>query len=1045
MKQVNIRIPFRILTLLMGLFLSLGAYAQITVHGIVKDATGEPVIGATVRVVGTQMGTATDFDGLFTLDGVPQGAKLLVSSVGYEDHEVTASSEMVITLAESSQMLENLVVIGYGVVKKNDLTGSVTALKPDAKNKGVVVSAQDMLGGKVAGVSVTSNGGEPGGGASIRIRGGSSLNASNNPLIVIDGIAMDNNGVSGISNPLSMVNPQDIESFNVLKDASATAIYGSRGSNGVIIITTKKGRRGQAPQVSYNGSVTWSKKKKTIDVMSGDEYRDFVKDIFAGSTREQNALSLLGNANTDWQSEIYRTAFSHDHNLTVAGSVGQYLPYRLSAGYTDQQGILKTSDYKRYTVALNLNPSLFNDHLTINLSGKLAWTKSRWADTGAVGNAVRMDPTQPIYSSDEKYNGVGGYFEWLQPNGSDSAWPYTKNTNAPYNPVAMLDNHDNSGKTHSFIGTAEVDYKIHGFEDLRLHLTLGGDFTGGNGHNISANISNTSNYWGNNSWYTQSKENLQLSAYAQYYKDFNDKHHFDIMAGYEWQHNWRKEYNESWGTYPTNSALFFTDADIENGALQVVPGMWIPAANYNVGDSKAGAIRAEGVYRQNNGLGYRTENYLVSFFGRANYSYNNRYLLTFTMRYDGSSRFKKHWALFPSAALAWKISEEDFMKDGPFSDLKLRLGWGKTGQQEGIGDYNYFATYVMSNGSMGSFYDIAGDGSKAKPNVYNPELKWETTTTTNIGLDWGIMNQRLTGSIDWYYRKTTDLLNWATFSAMTNFKNAFYKNIGSLRNTGIEFSLNWKAISTNDLLWTIDYNLTYNSNKITELISDDPDYFVTTGSIGINGNAQAHVVGHPSNSFYVYQQVYGQDGKPIEGQVVDRNGDGVISDADKYLYKSPWAPVTMGLASRLDWKNWDFGFSLRASIGNYLFNNVMQGYHNVSPAAVFEEVGAFYLNNRPRKSVEMGWQTYNNHANFSDYWVQNASFLKCDNITLGYSFSDLFKSGGYHGLGGRVYGTVSNVFCITKYDGIDPEVFGGIGGDIFPRPISFILGLSLNF
>ena len=673
MKQVNIRIPFRILTLVMGLFLSLGAYAQITVNGIVKDATGEPVIGASVRVVGSQQGTVTDFDGLFTLDGVPQGAKLQISSIGYETHEVTAASDMVITLAESTQMLENLVVIGYGVVKKNDLTGSVTALKPDAKNKGVVVSAQDMLGGKVAGVSVTSNSGEPGGGATIRIRGGSSLNASNNPLVVIDGIAMDNNGVSGLSNPLSLVNPQDIESFNVLKDASATAIYGSRGSNGVIIITTKKGRRGQRPAVSYNGSATWSMKKKTIDVMTGDEYRDFVKEIFAGSTREQNALSLLGNANTDWQNEIYRTAFSHDHNLTVSGSVGQILPYRISAGFTDQQGILKTSDYKRYTVALNLNPSFFDDHLTMNLSGKLAWTKSRWADTGAVGNAVRMDPTQPIYSSDEKYNGVGGYFEWLQPNGSDSAWPYTKNTNAPYNPVAMLDNHDNSGKTHSFIGTAEIDYKIHGFEDLRLHLTLGGDFTGGNGHNISANISNTSNYWGNNSWYTQSKENLQLSTYAQYYKDFNDKHHFDIMAGYEWQHNWRKEYNESWGTYPTNSALFFTDADREiPGALVVTPGLWVPGATYNVGDSKAGAIRGEGAYYQQNGLGYRTENYLVSFFGRANYTYDNRYLLTFTMRYDGSSRFKKHWALFPSAALAWKINEEAFLKDGPFSDLKLR-------------------------------------------------------------------------------------------------------------------------------------------------------------------------------------------------------------------------------------------------------------------------------------------------------------------------------------------------------------------------------------
>jgi iron complex outermembrane receptor protein len=786
-------------------------------------------------------------------------------------------------------------------------------------------------------------------------------------------------------------------------------------------------------------------KKKTIDVMNGDEYRDFVKKIFAGNTREDNALSLLGNANTDWQNEIYRTAFSHDHNLTVAGSVGQILPYRVSAGYTDQQGILKTSDFKRYTVALNLNPSLFDDHLTLNLSGKMAWTKSRWADTGAVGNAVRMDPTQPIRSDDSKYGDMGGYFEWLQVNGSDDGWPYTKNTNAPYNPVAMLDNHDNSGKAHSFIGTAEIDYKIHGFEDLRLHLTMGGDFTGGNGHNISANISNTSNYWGNTSYYTQSKENLQLSTYAQYYKDFNDKHHFDIMAGYEWQHNWRKEYNESWGTYPMNSALVFTEADAENGALVVTPGQWIPGVTYKVGDSKAGAIRAEGVYRQNNGLGYRTENYLVSFFGRMNYSYANRYLLTFTTRYDGSSRFKKHWALFPSAAFAWKINEEDFMKDGPFSDLKLRLGWGKTGQQEGIGDYNYFATYVMSNGSMGSYYDVTGDGSKAKPNVYNPELKWETTTTTNIGLDWGIMNQRLSGSIDWYYRKTTDLLNWATFSAMTNFRNAFYKNIGSLRNTGIEFSLNWKAISTNDLLWTIDYNLTYNSNKVLELIGDDPSYFVTTGGIGINGSAQAHVAGYPSNSFYVYQQVYGQDGKPIENQVVDRNGDGVISDADKYLYKSPWAPVTMGLASRLDWKNWDFGFSLRASIGNYMFNNVMQGYHNVSPAAVFEEVSGFYLNNRPKALVDLGWQSYDNKSIFSDYWVQNASFLKCDNITLGYSFNNLLKHGNYNGVGGRIYGTVSNVFCITKYEGIDPEVFGGIGGDIFPRPISFILGLSLNF
>ena len=1044
MKQVNIRIPLRILALMMGFFLSIGAYAQtITVQGHVKDATGEPVIGATVTQVGTTNVVATDLDGNFTIT-VPKGAQLQVSSIGLQDQIVTAAPNLIIEMLDDAQVLDNVVVIGYGTVKKSDLTGSVTALRPDAKNKGVVVSAQDMLSGKVAGMNVTSGDGAPGGSATIRIRGGSSLNEDgNNPLIVIDGIAMDNNGISGVANPLSLVNPQDIESFNVLKDASATAIYGSRGSNGVIIITTKKGRRGQeVPQVSYNGSVTFSKKKKTIKVMNGDEYRAFVSKIFEGNTRRDNALALLGTANTDWQNEIYRTAVSHDHNITMAGSVKDFLPYRLSLGFTDQQGILKTSDYKRYTVALNLNPSLLDDHLTLNLNGKLAWTKSRFADTGAVGNAVRMDPTQPIYSSDPKYAGVDGYFDWLQVNNFDPAWPYTKNTKAPYNPVAMLDNHDNSGKTRSFIGSADIDYKIHGFEDLRLHLTLGGDFTHGEGHNNSTAYSNTANYWGNNSYYTQSKENLQLSTYAQYYKDFTDKHHFDIMAGYEWQHNWRKSYNESWGTYPLNSALTFGEGD----ALVVAPGTWIPAATYAIGDSKAGAIRGEGVYREKNGLGSRTENFLVSFFGRMNYIYDSKYYLTFTMRYDGSSRFKQHhWALFPSAALAWNIAEEAFMKEGPFSTMKLRLGWGKTGHQDGIGDYNGFANYVMSNGSMGAFYDLLGDGSKAKPNPYNSDLKWETTTTTNVGLDWGVMNGRLTGSIDWYYRKTTDLLLNTTFSAMSNFSNEFTKNIGSLRNTGLEFSINWKAISTNDLLWTLDYNLTYNSNKIIKLNTDDPLNGIPTGSIGINGNAQANFVDHPARSFYVYQQVYDTNGKPIEGQFVDRNGDGEISEADKYLYKSPWAPVTMGFASKLEWKNWDFGFSLRASLGNYMFNNVMQGYHNVSPASVLEEVGAFYLNNRPVSSVELGWTTYNEHCILSDYWVQNASFLKCDNITLGYSFNDLFKSGGYRGINGRVYGTVSNVFCITKYDGIDPEIYGGIGGDIFPRPISFILGLSLNF
>ena len=536
MKQVNIRIPQRILALMMGLFLSIGAYAQITVQGHVKDATGEPVIGATVTVVGTTNTVATDFDGNFTITA-PKGAQLQVSSIGLQSQTVTAAPNLVIELLDDSQILENVVVIGYGTVKKNDLTGSVTALKPDTKNKGVVVSAQDMLGGKIAGVNVTDGGGTPGGGATIRIRGGSSLNASNDPLIVIDGVPMDNNGIRGVANGLSLVNPADIETFNVLKDASATAIYGSRGSNGVIIITTKKGRRGQDVNVLYNGSFTVSKKKKNIEVLNGDEYRDYVKKIYAGNSREADAIAALGNANTNWQDEIYRTALSHDHNLTVTGSVKDFLPFRVSVGYTDQQGILKTSDFKRYTVAGNLNPSLLNDHLTFNINAKYMYAKSRYADGSAIGNAVRMDPTQPITSSDPLYKNFGGYFNWLSAAAlNDDSWPYTVNTNAPRNPVAILELKNDRANSHAFVGNIDVDYKIHGFEDLRLHLTLGGDFSKGKQTTDVDPASPLAAYYGSHGWSEQTKENRTLSAYAQYYKDFNADHHFDIMGGYEWQH-----------------------------------------------------------------------------------------------------------------------------------------------------------------------------------------------------------------------------------------------------------------------------------------------------------------------------------------------------------------------------------------------------------------------------------------------------------------------------------------------------------------------------
>ncbi len=1023
----------RVLTLVMGLFLSLGAFAQITVQGLVKDATGEGVIGASIRVVGTNQGTVTDFDGNFTLSNVPAGATLQVSSIGYVTQEVVAAPEMVIELQDNTQTLNEVVVIGYGVARKSDLTGSVTAMRPDSKNKGVVVSVQDQLAGKIAGVNVTSGGGTPGGGATIRIRGGSSLNASNDPLIVIDGVPMDNSGVKGLANGLAMVNPQDVESFNVLKDASATAIYGSRGSNGVIIITTKKGRRGQKPTVSYSGSVTMSTKKKTIDVMTGDEYRAFVRNLYAGTAKEEAAEEALGNANTDWQNEIYRTAWSHDHNLTVAGSVGQILPYRVSLGFTDENGILKTSEMKRYTVAVNLNPSFFEDHLTFNLNAKWMWAKSRYADGGAIGNAVRMDPTQPITTNDPLYANLGGYFGWLSTAGTNG-WPYMQNSNAPRNPVATLDLKDDRANSHSFVGNADIDYKIHGFEDLRLHLTLGGDFSGGKQDTEVSNYSPNANYFGSYGWDKITKENLTLSTYAQYYKDFNEDNHFDIMAGYEWQHFWHKQYNTYWGIYPEVA----------------------PAGQYGSTPELIAKVGQKyNVTEMNGGRGGRSENYLVSFFGRLNYILKERYYLTFTMRADGSSRFNwldgapnQQWGYFPSAALAWAISREDFLKDNEtLSDLKLRLGWGKTGQQEGIGDFTYFANYTLSNGTQGSYYDVAGDGIKARPNAYNPALKWETTTTTNVGLDFGFMRQRLTGSIDWYYRKTTDLINYAPVAALSSFRNKMNQNIGSLKNTGVELALSYKILQGSDWNWTVDYNFTYNKNEILDLIDEDPNYMVTTGGIssGTGNSCQAHAVGHPASSFYVYQQVYDQDGMPIENCVVDRNGDGVISPDDRYFYKCPMAPVTMGLASRLEYKNWDLGISFRASIDNYVFSDVMNGYHNVGEGAILEQVSGNYLNNRPVDAVKYGWSTYYEVGTLSDRWVQNGSFLKCDNITLGYSFGELFKTGSWNGLSGRVYATASNVFCITKYKGIDPEVFGGIDNNIYPRPFSGILGLSLNF
>ena len=998
-----------LLTLLVGLFLSIGAFAQqIAVKGHVKDTTGEPVIGANVLVKGTTNGTITDFDGNFMLN-VPKDAILSVSFVGYKSAEVKAASTVMVTLEDDSQVLDAVVVIGYGSVKKNDMTGSVTAIKPDKLNKGLITNAQDMMTGKIAGVSVISKGGAPGEGATIRIRGGSSLTAENDPLIVIDGLAMDNKGVKGLANPLSMVNPNDIESFTVLKDASATAIYGSRASNGVIIITTKKGQAGARPTISYDGNVSVSTVKSTVDVMDGDQFRSFIKDIWG---EDSEAYSKLGNANTDWQKEIFRPAVSTDHNLTISGGL-KNMPYRVSFGYTNQNGIVKTSKFERYTASVSLAPSFFEDHLKINANLKGMIAKNRYADGGAVGSAVSFDPTQSVRSDDPYHQYYfDGYFQWNTDASSlnDDTWKRTFNGNAPGNPVALLEEKDDRAISKSLIGNLELDYKFHFLPDLHAHVNGGMDLSTGKQYTDVSPYSSTNNYYGSYGWEQKDKYNLSLNAYLQYSKDFTDKHRFDVMAGYEWQHFHDTSDQEYWGLYPLSNNV------VENRGQR-----------YN-----------------NTSSGSATESYLVSFFGRVNYTLLDRYLFTATVRQDGSSRFHKNnrWGLFPSFALGWKLKEEAFLKDvDVLSDLKLRLGYGITGQQNiNSGDYPYLAVYETNKD--GAYYPILGEGITYRPNAYNPDLKWEKTTTYNVGLDFGFLNNRINGAVDYYYRKTTDLLNSVFVSAGTNFKNKVLSNVGSLENSGIEFSINSKPVVTTDWTWDLGFNITYNKNEITKLTTGDSEnYYVAAGDNigdGRDMKAMAHAVGHPASSFYVYQQVYDENGKPIENEFVDRNGDGTINGDDRYFYKKPTADVLMGLTSRLSYKSWDFSFSLRASLNNYVYNSVEAGGSDCNPTSVYS-FGA--LNNRPLMGVANNIQNLKDNTLLSDYFVQNASFMKCDNITLGYSFKKLFGAP----IGGRVYAAVQNVFTITKYKGLDPEVEKGLDNNIYPRPLTTLIGLSLNF
>jgi len=1032
MKYTHFKLKLRsVVAVFLMFFISAAVSAQKTsISGVVKDAgNGDPILGANIFEKGTSNGTITNLDGQFTLS-VSANATLVIKYVGYVAVEmpVAGKKNLVIQLKEDAISLGEVVAIGYGTVKKNDATGSVTAIKPDKLNRGLTTNAQDMMTGKIAGVSVISSGGTPGGGATIRIRGGSSLSASNDPLIVIDGLAMDNEGIKGVANPLSTINPNDIESFTVLKDASATAIYGSRASNGVIIITTKKGEKGSKPRISYDGNFSVSTIKKTLDVLTANEFRNLVDTLYKGKPA---VLDLLGKENTDWQKEIYRTALSHDHNINVSGGF-KNTPYRFSLGYTNQDGIIKTSNFERYTGAFSLNPSFFDDHLKVNLNGKGMVANNRYADGGVVGSSVSMDPTQPVTSDDPKFAPFGGYWQWL--SGS------LPNSNSMRNPVGTLNQKTDVANSKDFIGSAEFDYKFHFLPELRAHLNLGMESAYGN-QTLHIDSAAAGDYQHGRTGYENiSKTNQSLNFFMQYTKELG-KHRFDVMGGYEWQKFHREQKSEYQG-------LESTITDVKTGH--------VGGFNY---------LPKE----------FKTENFLVSFFGRVNYSFDNKYLFTATLRDDGSSRFapENRWGLFPAGAFAWKINEEEFLKDKDiFSDLKLRLGYGVTGQQNlGTGDYPYQSVYQINIAGALQPFDSTYVSTN-RPNAYNPILKWEQTTTWNAGLDMGILNGRITGSLDYYFRETTNLLNEVTIPSLSNFTNKMISNVGSLQNQGVEFSVNAKAISTKNCTWEIGYNVTYNQNKITKLISGDKaNYYVATGGIssGTGYNAQAHTVGYPASSFYVYEQIYDANGKPVVGKPADmfvnrsvdyeKNADGsnkldadgniiptavqVINDDDKYFYHKPTADITMGLASKLIYKNFDLGFTLRASLGNYVYNDVAARNGNSGPKGVFDYG---FFTNKPISTSETSFTEQNTNFYLSDYYVQDASFLRCDNITLGYSFKNLFKVIS----SGRIYATVQNPFVVTKYKGLDPEIGTvdgktGIDNNIYPRPMITLLGVSLNF
>ena len=1014
-----------VLSCIMGV--SVFAQGGYEVKGVVVDAIG-PVIGATVIEQGTANGTSTGLDGDYVLTVSSANAVVEVSCIGYATQTFVASQlPATVTLSEDTTFLDEVVVIGYGTVKKEDMTGSITAIKSEELNRGAMVSTQDMLKGKVPGLLITPGDGGPGSGSTIRIRGAASLNASNDPLIVIDGVPIAREGGYGMSNPLDMINPNDIESFTVLKDASSAAIYGSRASNGVILITTKKGK-GNKPQVSYSGSVSVQQNSKKLQVMNPTEFREFIKDTYGiywegdqlmgdTSTPAGKAIAsrLSKDSNVDYQDIIFQAAITHDHNVSVSGNVSDRMPYRASIGYTDQMGTLKGSTYDKGTLDISLSPNFFDKHLTLNLNAKGVYTYQNYADSGVVGNAAFFNPTQAPYFYNEDgsidYDTCNGYFNYGTGRGEN----FTPNTLLGVGPMSQLYDRISYGSSRRLIASAGVDYKVHGFESLRFNVTASTDISDYNNKNGSVvgsyqAWSDTENRGiGQYSKEWQLRRSSALEAYANYNETWGI-HNLDVMAGYSWQH-----------FYGANRSIsYFNETD---------------EIKLNDGET------AEGRYPK-----WQWESYLVSFYGRINYSIASKYLFTFSLRNDGSSRFSPatRWGLFPSGAFAWNAKAEDFLKDvKSLSQLKVRLSAGMTGQQDGIGEYAHLSRYGLSTDVYKQYY-MGSNGFQFMwtPGAYDPNIKWETTTTYNVGVDFGFFGDRITGNVDAYLRNTNDLLNEVMTPMGSNFGNKVLTNVGSMQNKGVEFAFNFIPVQTNDWHLSIGVNGTVSDTKITKLNATDIEgYYINTSGIshGTGSYIGRHQVGYAPYSFWVFQQLYDENGMPIQNAFVDRNEDGVINNDDKYCAGDANPDFFYGLNVKLSYKNWDFGFNGHGSFGYKVFNDFAS-----NNSTAYFDVNAGNLPNFANAVKRTGFtQISGDYQFYSDFYLEDASFFRLDDINLGYTFKEIGNWAGNI----RIAASCQNVFVLTKYSGIDPEVNStdGVDRTFWPRPRTFSLRLNVNF